>query len=149
MGKYLEEAFVPFDDRLDFAGADIEGLFRQQHGPVPPPAAEGRVQGCSVGKLRGPRMHHLDCRLQLRGLRVEQQQNVGIAARITPAARRNMTGSSGAVQTLKLWLSTNNKIPLNYSVVSHLTTADDMFVANQTSRGVRRVVRRVRRTLET
>jgi hypothetical protein len=59
----------------------LKGRFSwRQHVAIPPAAAERLEQSRRVGKPRSPGLHHLDDGLLIGGLRVEQQQHVGVAA---------------------------------------------------------------------
>ena len=69
----LEQSVVAFDDWSRFAAPDIEGLFRQRSGAIPPAAAERREKRGGIGQARGACLHHLGDRLQIRRLPREQQ----------------------------------------------------------------------------
>src|SRR5271156_1096180 len=63
--EYLEETLVPVDNRPRFARSDVEGFLRRRCGAIPPAAAERREQGVGVGEPGGPRLNHLNNRLQI------------------------------------------------------------------------------------
>ena len=48
----LEQSVVAFDDWSRFAGSDIEGLFGQRSGAIPPTAAERREKRGGIGQAR-------------------------------------------------------------------------------------------------